>query len=79
MIAGEALCLVTDGVSEAVNPARALYGSARVATLLERIGPATDMSRLVQSLHDDVRQFEAGVERFDDITILALRWNGSGR
>jgi CHASE2 domain-containing sensor protein/serine phosphatase RsbU (regulator of sigma subunit) len=76
MIPGEVLCLVTDGVSEAANPARALYGSPRIAALLERIGPATDMSRLVQSLHNDVRQFEAGVERFDDITILALRWNG---
>ena len=80
---GELLCAVTDGVTEAMNPAGALYGSARVEAILPGLGRATASAReVVAALAADVEAFAAGAAPADDITILALRWRGpapSGR
>jgi len=42
-------------------------------------GPAVtigDAVKLVDAVRDDVREFVGATERSDDLTILALRWNG---
>jgi CHASE2 domain-containing sensor protein/serine phosphatase RsbU (regulator of sigma subunit) len=77
MTPGEVLCIVTDGVTEANNATAALYGSVRLTALLATTVPAEQMSQLVHFIRDDVRIFESGAERSDDLTILALRWNGT--
>jgi serine phosphatase RsbU (regulator of sigma subunit) len=73
----EILCIVTDGVTEALSRDGALYGSARVADVLLRSGraPAT-AGDAVHALRADVETFAAGAEPADDLTILALRWRG---
>jgi len=73
----EILCIVTDGVTEALSRDGALYGSARVADVLLRSGraPAT-AGDAVHALRADVEAFAAGAEPADDLTILALRWRG---
>ncbi len=74
---GELVCTVTDGVTEARNPAGALYGSARVEALLAGIRQARASARdVVEALRADVENFVAGAEPSDDLTILALRWHG---
>lgn len=77
---GSWLCVMTDGVTEASNPAGELYGPARVERLLDGLREDTgaDAQRIVAALHDDVLAFEAGAEAADDLTILALRWRGPG-
>ena len=74
---GELLFLMTDGVSEAQNAAGALYGHARVERLIGELFHAhADPRQLVTALQADVLAFEDGAEANDDLTILALRWNG---
>jgi len=71
---GDALCLITDGVTEAMNEAGELYGSKRLKTVLETLPPY--METLVATVREDVRRFVGNNEASDDITLLALRWNG---
>ncbi|HEY2558785.1 MAG TPA: CHASE2 domain-containing protein [Caldimonas sp.] len=75
--AGEVLCLLTDGVAEAQDPAGALYGHERAERVIvdlarRRAGPR----ELVVALQADALRFADGAEPNDDMTILALRWNG---
>ena len=74
---GELLCLMTDGVTEAQNPAGALYGHARAEQVIGELFRGDASAReLVTALQADVLAFEDGAEPNDDLTILALRWNG---
>ncbi len=76
---GTWLCLMTDGVTEAQNPAAELYGQARVQAVLQAARDAASSARrVVVALHDDVQAFADGAEAADDLTILVLRWRGPG-
>jgi len=76
--AGELVCLVSDGVTEAVNPAGELYGGERVREFLERaVGADATAGALVAGLRADVDAFGSGAEAADDLTVLVLRWKGS--
>jgi CHASE2 domain-containing sensor protein len=74
LVAGDMLCLVTDGVTEATNAAGELYGRARLEGVLRR--GAGSPAALVESLRADVATFVGGGEPTDDVAILVLRWNG---
>jgi serine phosphatase RsbU (regulator of sigma subunit)/CHASE2 domain-containing sensor protein len=75
--AGEFLCLVSDGVTEAVDPRGELYGGERVREFLKRaVTPGATAGALVTGLRGDVDAFSAGAEAADDLTVLVLRWNG---
>ena len=76
MTPGESLCLYTDGVTEAMNAGGELYGRQRLFTALTAARGAGDAVKLVDAVRDDVREFVGTTERSDDLTILALRWNG---
>ena len=54
-----------------------IQACCRLAALLDRDrgGPAT-AGAVVAALLADVADFAAGAEPADDITVLALRWNG---
>ncbi len=75
---GETLCLVTDGITEAMNAAGELYGTARLAACLAAQGQHAAPQALVSALRADVRAFVGNAEASDDLTLLALRWNGRG-
>jgi serine phosphatase RsbU (regulator of sigma subunit) len=70
---GDMLCAVTDGVTEAGDRARTLYGAARVDRVLA--GAATPRD-VVATLRADVAAFASGAVAEDDMTVLALRWRG---
>jgi len=77
---GELLCLMTDGVTEAQDPAGALYGHARVERVIGELFRADASAReLVTALQADVHAFEDGAEANDDLTLIALRWRGPAR
>ncbi len=78
LLPGEALCLFTDGVTEAMNAAAELYGRQRLFSVLKASAGATEALQLVNAIRDDVRAFVMETERSDDLTILVLRWNGGG-
>jgi serine phosphatase RsbU (regulator of sigma subunit) len=68
------LCLITDGVTEAMNAAGELYGSERLAAALAKAG--TEPGQLIAALHADVKNFVGDAEPSDDLTLLAVRFNG---
>jgi serine phosphatase RsbU (regulator of sigma subunit) len=76
---GELVCIVTDGVTEAMNREDELYGGARVEAILPRLAraPAAALD-VVEGLRSDVDAFAAGADPADDLTIFALRWRGPG-
>ena len=77
LLPGEMLCLMTDGVTEAQNPAGELYGTARAEQRLrEQSAIGAGARETVSALQSDVLVFSAGAEPADDLTILALRWLG---
>jgi len=65
---GDIFLAYTDGVTEAVNTARVLYGEDRLARFL-----ATTQEDTVERLFADVTRFAQGTDQADDITVLALQ------
>jgi serine phosphatase RsbU (regulator of sigma subunit) len=75
---GDVLCIVSDGVGEAHNPAGEFYGTARIGETLARLAAkGMSASALAEGLRRDVAAFTAGGEPADDITVLTLKWNGA--
>ena len=74
--AGEALCMVTDGITEAMNPSGTLYGQDRVTVQLQSAARHATAQQLLDRLHQDVAGFVKGAEPSDDLTLLVLRWHG---
>jgi len=72
LVPGESLLLFTDGFSEARSPASVEYGTARPArlTAAER---GLGAERIVRECLADWNAFRAGKDRFDDLTLMALR------
>ena len=71
MAAGDVVCVLSDGVTEAASAAHALYGAGRVEQALAKVASAAGA---VHALRDDVKRFARDVDQSDDITVLALRW-----
>ena len=74
---GDLLCVLPDRLAEAKRCAGELYGHARAEQVivdLARDGAST--RALVTALQADVVAFANGAEPHDDVTILALRWQG---
>ncbi|MCX6258139.1 MAG: SpoIIE family protein phosphatase [Bacteroidia bacterium] len=75
LIPGDLLFLFTDGITEAFNIHNQQYGEKRLENYL--------LARLLHPIEDIVREsvqdvavFASGVPQSDDITLLALRYNG---
>jgi sigma-B regulation protein RsbU (phosphoserine phosphatase) len=75
MEAGDTLFLYTDGLSEARN-ANDEYGVDRVTHLVCQQS-ARPPAELITACLEDLRCFENGGARFDDLTLLAIRRLGS--
>lgn len=73
---GDMLVIYTDGVTEAMDPGQHLYSDAR---LLNTLGKARTESAelIVGKVMNSVHAFAGGAPQSDDITVLALRFNGS--
>ncbi|MGZ5096587.1 MAG: SpoIIE family protein phosphatase [Usitatibacter sp.] len=74
---GEWICVVTDGATEAMNPAREFFGVERLRTALTWMAQESTPTEVIRRLREDVTRFAAGAEAADDITLLAMRWEGA--
>ena len=76
--AGEWICVVTDGVTEAMNESGELYGAARLRRVLAALPESADPTALLAAVRADVGRFVGAAEPSDDLTMLCLRWHGAG-
>jgi adenylate cyclase len=78
---GDVLCMVTDGITEAMNGQGELYGTARLAALVDALarepGDLTPQ-RVGTLIREEAARFCGGAEPADDLAILAVRWTGRG-
>ncbi len=77
LAAGEWICVVTDGVTEAMNAAGELYGAARLRAVLDALPAAAGPGELLAAVRADVGRFVGAAEASDDLTLLCVRWNGA--
>jgi serine phosphatase RsbU (regulator of sigma subunit) len=75
LTAGDRLCMVTDGITEAADDAGQMYGSGRMLRALARADDG-GADGIVRELRQDVGQFVAGAEASDDMAILVVHWFG---
>lgn len=72
---GDALLLVTDGITEAQDSKETLFG--REHLLREVAAKAGSATEMCDGLRDAVRAFEGGIEPTDDLTVMVLRFRGA--
>ena len=74
---GDELFLYTDGITEADNREKELFGEARLLEALN--GPharGLPIENIVHAVKAEVDAFAQGEEQADDMTVLALRYRG---
>jgi len=71
---GDMLYLITDGITEAMNADGELYGNTRLAAVLAEA--SSDLREVIAALHASVNAFVGDAKASDDLTILAVRFNG---
>jgi serine phosphatase RsbU (regulator of sigma subunit) len=76
LAAGEWICVVSDGVTEAMNPNREFFTAERLRASLTWLGDESTPEDVVRRVREDLDRFRGGAEAADDITLLALRWEG---
>ena len=62
-----------------MNTAREFFGVERLRTSLSWMPEDVEPAELIKRLRDDVQRFAGAAEPADDITLLALRWEGTAR
>jgi len=73
--AGDGIFLYTDGVTEAMDGDGTLFSDPRLEALLTTHRHATPEG-ITRAVVDEVRRYSASVPQSDDITAMALRYNG---
>ena len=72
MESGDTLVMYTDGVTEASNPAKQLFGLDRFCSTLSSLADK-NCRQIIEVVKADISDFTTGAEQNDDITILALK------
>jgi sigma-B regulation protein RsbU (phosphoserine phosphatase) len=68
------LFIYTDGLTEAENSRQHLFGASNMRLILER--NFDDPRQLIENMERSVHEFVGNIEQSDDLTMLALRYNG---
>ena len=74
LMPGDSLFLYSDGITEAFNEERKLYGVSRMDSCLESLPLSFSVAEAVQAVDRDVADFSGEGEQADDMTILCLRY-----
>jgi len=75
---GDALVLYTDGITEAMNVGRQLFGAQAIEKTLSRAGQTAASERIIKVLLEDVHVFVGEAQQSDDITMLVIKYLGGG-
>jgi phosphoserine phosphatase RsbU/P len=76
LVPGESIFLFTDGVTEAMNPEQRFYTERRLREVLAQC-PGCEPKEAVSRVLHALGEFTAGADQSDDITAMAVRWNGA--
>jgi serine phosphatase RsbU (regulator of sigma subunit) len=68
--------LYTDGVTEAMNPDNKQFSNNRLLQTLSKL-KGKDVQKCIEGVREEVRSFVKEEPQSDDITMLALKYNGS--
>ena len=71
LAAGTTIFLYTDGLTEAKNLQRKLFGMERIA---DELNPSLTCQQLLESMTSAVHRFVKDAEQSDDLTMLAIRY-----
>ena len=72
---GDSFFVYTDGVVEATDADKELYGSDRMLQALNR-NPDAQPEQMLANISQDIDRFVDGAKQFDDITMLCFRYFG---
>ena len=70
---GDRLFVYTDGIPEAADSDRNMFGTDRMLETLNR-DPDLPLEDLLNNLHREIEAFEEGTDQFDDITMMCLAY-----
>ena len=73
---GDTLCMITDGVTEAMNAKSELFGAHRLQAVLAGMPPGQSLNRVIEQVRAEITGFVGAAEASDDLTLLLLRWHG---
>ncbi|MCR4879545.1 MAG: SpoIIE family protein phosphatase [Bacilli bacterium] len=73
LLPGDCIYLYTDGVTEATNINKELYGEERLIKYLNKASRG-NINKLLPNIQKDIDKFVNGAEQFDDITMLAFEF-----
>ncbi len=74
---GDCIFVYTDGVPEAVNPQKELFGEERILEILNR-EEDSDMERLLSCVKRGIDEFAEKPVAYDDITMIGFKFYGNG-
>ena len=69
---GDTIVLYTDGFSEAMNRSGREYGTRRLSKIVKE-NPALAAKEIISLLLKDLRAFQCGTPRSDDLTLMVIR------
>ena len=75
---GDSFFVYTDGVAEATNRQKQMYGTDRLLQALNQ-NPDAPPEQVLANVMQDIDRFVDGAEQFDDITMLCFRYAGPDR
>lgn len=71
---GDILILLTDGLTEAMNSSRELYGSERLAEFVCTLAVVNLSARqIADAINNDIRTFVGGAPQHDDMTMVVVK------
>jgi serine phosphatase RsbU (regulator of sigma subunit) len=73
LIPGDMLLMLSDGIVEAMNSAREMFGFERLAHTLAEIEPGADAHRVLTTIVEAVRHHCGPIEPQDDVTLVVVR------
>jgi serine phosphatase RsbU (regulator of sigma subunit) len=75
---GEQLVLYSDGITDANSPSGEFFGAERLQKII-CFSKASHPRELCQAIFDQVGQFQAGAEQYDDMTLLIVHCSAIDR
>ena len=71
---GDIVIFLSDGIPEAQNHARELYGDEKIKNLLQKIDTATlSAKEIKEKIIEDVRGFSGTASQHDDMTVIVVK------